>query len=81
MVSQGRYDEAAILSTAAEAYYRDTEALPDAVGDDFLGHARFHLGLIVWAQGDDVRVRSLLREAVARHDRVGAPTEAIDPLR
>ena len=81
-VSQGRYDEAAPLFAANEAYFRDNEAhLRDAGRDDLLGHARFHLGLIAWVQGDDARARSLLRDAVERYDRSGAPADAIDPLR
>ena len=70
-VSQGRYDEAAALFAANEAYFRDNEAdLRDARRDDLLAHARFHLGLIAWAQGDDARARSLLRDAVELYDRV-----------
>jgi predicted ATPase/class 3 adenylate cyclase len=44
-VGQGQYAEAAPLFTASEAYARD------AGYDDLLGMARFHLGLIAWAQG------------------------------
>ena len=80
-VSQGRYDEAAALFAANEAYFRDNPALHDAGRDDFLAHARFHLGVIAWVQGDDARARSLLRDAVALYDRAGAPADAIDPLR
>ena len=46
-----------------------------------LGHARFHLGLIAWAQGDDAGARGLLQEAVERYDGAGASADAIDPLR
>ena len=48
---------------------------------DWLGHARFHLGVIAWVQGDDARARSLLQDAVERYDRSGTPADAIDPLR
>ena len=61
-----------------EAYFR--ERLPDH-DDDLLGHARFHLGVIAWVQGDEARARSLLRDAVERYDRSGTPADAIDPLR
>ena len=74
-VSQGRYDEAATLFAPNEAYFRDTGH------DDMLAHARFHLGVIAWAQGDEARARSLLHEAVEGYDRSGAPADAIDPLR
>jgi predicted ATPase/DNA-binding XRE family transcriptional regulator len=79
-VSQGRYDEAATLFAATEAYYRDNQALRDAGRDDFLGHVRFHLGVIAWVKGDDARARILLQDAVALYARSGY-TEAIDPLR
>ena len=49
--------------------------------ESWLAHARFHLGVIAWAQGDDARARSLLHDAVERYDRSGAPADAIDPLR
>ena len=52
-----------------------------SVHEDCLAHARFHLGVIAWAQGDDARARSLLQEAVEGYDRSGAPADAIDPLR
>ena len=81
-VSQGRYDEAAALFVANEAYFRDNEAyLRDVGHDDFSAIARFHLGLIAWVQGDDARARSLLRDAVVLYDRSGMPADAIDPLR
>jgi tetratricopeptide (TPR) repeat protein len=81
-VSQGRYGEAAELFAANEAYYRDNEVyLRDAGRDDFLGHARFLLGVIAGAQGDDARAHILLRDAVALYDRAGMPADAIDPLR
>ena len=75
-VSQGQYDEAAALFEANELYFRDS-------GRDniMLGHARFHLGLIAWVQGDDARARSLLRDTMERYDRSGAQADAIDPLR
>ena len=62
-VSQGRYDEAAPLFAANEAYFRDTRLRLDMT---LLAHARFHLGLIAWVQGDEARARSLLRDAVER---------------
>jgi predicted ATPase/transcriptional regulator with XRE-family HTH domain len=74
-VGQGRYDEAAPLFAATEAYARE------AGHDDLLGLARFHLGLIAWARGDDTRARDLLRDAVERFDRFGTPADSIDPLR
>ena len=77
-VSQGRYDEAAALFAANEAYFRDETG---HTSDVTLAHARFHLGLIAWVQGDDARARSLLRDAVERYDRFGTPLDAIDPLR
>jgi tetratricopeptide (TPR) repeat protein len=85
-VSQGQYDEAEALFTASEAYFRDNEAALRNAGhqahfEDWFGHAHFHLGLIAWVQGDDARARSLLRDAVERYDRTGAPATAIDPLR
>jgi predicted ATPase/class 3 adenylate cyclase len=81
-VNQGRYDEAASLFAANETYFRDNEAyFRDAGHEDWLGHASFHLGLIAWVQGDEARARSLLRDAVERFDRTGAPIDAIDPLR
>ena len=81
-MNQGRYDEAAALFAANEAYFRDNEAaLRDADREDWLGHASFHLGLIAWVQGDDARARSLLRDAVERFDRSGVAAGAIDPLR
>ena len=39
-----------------------------------LDHARFHLGVIAWVQGDDARARSLLQES-------GASAGATNPLR
>jgi predicted ATPase len=81
-VNQGRYDEAAELFAANEAYFRDNEAYFRGVGhEDWLGHEDFHVGLIAWVQGDDARARSLLRDAVEHFDRSGGPTDAIDPLR
>src|SRR5215204_5570393 len=74
-VSQGRYDEAAPLFAEIEAYARD------ACLDDVLAIALFHLGAIAWAQGDDARARLLSEEAVERFDQIGAPVDAIDPLR
>ena len=64
-LSQARYDEAEELLAANEAYFRDNEAaLRDAGRDDFLGHARFLLGVIAWVQGDDERASSLLQDSV-----------------
>jgi tetratricopeptide (TPR) repeat protein len=81
-VNQGQYDEAAALFAANEAYFRDNEAaLRDAGHGEWLGHASFHLGLIAWVQGDEVRARSLLHDAVERWDRSGIPGGGIDPLR
>jgi tetratricopeptide (TPR) repeat protein len=85
-VGQGRYDEAAPLFAASEAYFRDNEAALRDAGhhahfEDWFGHAHFHLGLIAWAQCDDARACFLLRDAVERYDRTSAPTTAIDPLR
>jgi predicted ATPase len=81
-VSQGRYEEAAALFAANEAYFRDNEAHLHEIGrDDFLAHARFHLGVIAWVQGDEARARSLLRDAVALNDRAVTPADAIDSLR
>jgi tetratricopeptide (TPR) repeat protein len=81
-VSQGRYDEAAPLFAATEGYFRDNEALLHEVGrGDFLAHARFHLGLIAWVQGDQAQARGLLQDAVALNDRAGMRADAIDPLR
>jgi predicted ATPase/class 3 adenylate cyclase len=85
-VNQGRYDEAAPLFAASEAYFRDNEAALRDAGlharfDDWLAHAHFHLGLIAWVQEDEARARSLLRDAVERWDRIGAPANALDPLR
>jgi predicted ATPase/DNA-binding XRE family transcriptional regulator len=78
-VNQGRYDEAADLFAANEAYFRDNEAvLRDAGHEDWLAIADFHLGLIAWVQGDDARARRLLRDAV---DRYYTPAGSIDPLR
>ena len=37
--------------------------------------------MIAWVQGDDVRARSLLQDAVALHDQAGTQAEAIDSLR
>ncbi len=74
-LSQGQYDQAAALFRANEAYLR-------AAGDDtWLGHARFHLGVIAWVRGDEAGARRLLREAVEHFDRSGWPADAIDPLR
>ena len=85
-VNQGRYDEAAELFAASETYFRDNEAALRNAGhhsryEDWLGHAHFHLGLIAWVQGDDVRARSLLQDAVERWDRIGNPAGTIDPMR
>jgi predicted ATPase/transcriptional regulator with XRE-family HTH domain len=85
-VSQGRYGEAKTLFAASEAYFRDNEAaLRDAKGhayvDNYLGYVHFHLGLIVWVQGDEASARSLLRDSVRHFERSGAPADAIDPLR
>jgi predicted ATPase/transcriptional regulator with XRE-family HTH domain len=81
-VSQGRYDDASVLFAANETYFRDNEAYLHEIGrDDFLAHARFHLGVIAWVQGDDARARSLLRDAVALNDRAVTPVDAIDSLR
>jgi predicted ATPase/class 3 adenylate cyclase len=74
-VNQGQYNEAAALFAANET------SLRDAGDESWLGHARFHLGVIAWVQGDDVGARSLLRDAVERFDRSRAPANAIDPLR
>ncbi len=64
-VSQGRYDEAAALFATNESYFRDNEAyLREAGHENWLAHARFHLGVIAWAQGDEARARSLLRDIV-----------------
>jgi tetratricopeptide (TPR) repeat protein len=81
-VSQGRYDEAAALFGASEAYLRANETALMAAGHgDWPAHARFHLGLIAWVQGDDTRARRLLRESVEIWDRSSAPVDAVDPLR
>jgi predicted ATPase/DNA-binding XRE family transcriptional regulator len=81
-VNQGRYDEAASLFGANEAYFRGKEAALYETGhEDWLAHASFHLGVIAWVQGDNGRARSLLRDAVQRYDRSGVPADAIDPLR
>jgi predicted ATPase/DNA-binding XRE family transcriptional regulator len=81
-VSQGRYDEAAALIAANEAYFHDNEAyLRDAGREDFLAYPRFLLGLIAWVQGDDARARLLLRDAVEGFDRTGLLADAIDSLR
>ena len=75
-VNQGRYDEAAALFAANEAY--SPRRLGMKTGS--ATHS-FHLGLIAWVQGDDAHARSLLRDAVERLDRSRAPADAIDPLR
>jgi predicted ATPase/DNA-binding XRE family transcriptional regulator len=85
-VNQGQYAEAVALFAASEAYFRDNEAALRETGhhsnfEDWFGHAHFHLGLIAWVHGDDARARSLLRDAVERYDRTGAPVTAVDPLR
>ncbi len=74
-VNQGRYDEAAALFVANQDH------LHDAGDESWLGHARFHLGVIAWVQGDDARACGLLRDAVEHFDRSRAPANAIDPLR
>jgi predicted ATPase/transcriptional regulator with XRE-family HTH domain len=74
-VGQGRYEEAAPLFAATEAYARDVDH------DDVLGMTLFHLGLIAWVQGDDAHARNLMHEAVQRLDDFGTPLDAIDPLR
>jgi predicted ATPase/class 3 adenylate cyclase len=74
-VSQGQYDAAASLFAPIEAYARD------AGHDVLLAMARFHLGLIAWAQGDEARARTLLRDALEISDRSGPPLDAVDPLR
>jgi predicted ATPase len=74
-LSQGQYDQAAALFAANEAYLREA-------GDEtWLGHARFHLGVIAWVRGDNAGARGLLREAIEHFDRSGWPADAIDPLR
>jgi predicted ATPase/transcriptional regulator with XRE-family HTH domain len=81
-VSQGRYDEAAELLAPNEAYFRENEAfLRDAGREDFLAFPRFLLGLIAWVNGDDVRARSLLQDAVTLNDRTGLQADAFDSLR
>ena len=74
-VSQGRYDEAAALFVPNTNFFRQ------GGHENLLGHAVFHLGVIAWAQGDDEHARALLQHAVEHHERCGAPTDAIDPLR
>jgi len=74
-VSQGQYDAAASLFAPIEAYARD------AGHDVLLAMARFHLGLIAWAQGDEARARTLLRGALEIAVRSGPPLDAVDPLR
>jgi predicted ATPase/class 3 adenylate cyclase len=81
-VSQGRYDAAEALFTTNESYFRDNEAyLREAGHENWLVHARFHLGVIAWAQGDEARARSLLRDIVDHVERSRVPADAIDPLR
>jgi tetratricopeptide (TPR) repeat protein len=81
-VNQGRYEEAAALFAASEAYFRDKEATLRETGhEDWLAHASFHLGVIAWMQGDATCARRLLRDAVERYDRSGVQADAIDPLR
>jgi predicted ATPase/class 3 adenylate cyclase len=81
-VSQGRYDAAEALFTTNESYFRDNEAyLREAGHENWLAHARFHLGVIAWAQGDEARARSLLRDIVDHVERSRVPADAIDPLR
>jgi tetratricopeptide (TPR) repeat protein len=81
-VSQGRYDEAAELLAANEAYYRDNEAFLRGAGrEDFLAFPRYLLGLIAWMQGDNAHARSLLQDAVTLNDRTGLQADAIDSLR
>jgi predicted ATPase/transcriptional regulator with XRE-family HTH domain len=83
-VSQGRYDEAAPFFAANEAYFRDTGTVAPGLARwhaIMLGHARFHLGLIDWVQGDVSRARILLLETLERYDGSGARADAIDPLR
>jgi len=74
-ISQGRYDEAAVLFTPNEVYFRE------AGYHNMHAHALFHLGVIAWVQGDDSHARVQLQEAVEGYDRSGAPADAIDPLR
>ena len=62
-VNQGQYNEAAALFAANET------SLRDAGDESWLGHARFHLGVIAWAQGDEARARSLLRDIVDHVER------------
>jgi tetratricopeptide (TPR) repeat protein len=81
-VSQGWYDKAAALFATSEAYFRDTEVdLPETTRNGWLAHAHFHRGVIAWAQGDDTRASSLLRDAIEIYDRLGDQAGAIDPLR
>jgi predicted ATPase/class 3 adenylate cyclase len=74
-VSQGRYDEAAPLFAGTEVYFRNVG------NDEQLAGVRFHLGLIAWVRGEEVRARDLLRDAAERHDRFGTQADAINPLR
>lgn len=81
-IAQGRYDDGAALFRANEAYLTANEAALFASGHgDWHAHARFHLGLIAWMQGDDASAHRLLRESVEFWDRCSAPVDAVDPLR
>jgi tetratricopeptide (TPR) repeat protein len=74
-LGHGRYDEAAPLFTANEAVFRKTGH------EDDLALTHFHLGLLAWVHGDVVRALHLLRESVARFDRIAMAMHSIDPLR
>jgi predicted ATPase/transcriptional regulator with XRE-family HTH domain len=81
-VSQGCYAEAAALFEANEPYLRANETALIAAGHgDWPAHACFHLGLLAWVQGEDIRARGLLRASVEIWDRSSAPVDAVDPLR
>jgi non-specific serine/threonine protein kinase len=74
LVSQARYDEAAVLFAEALPRLRDLD------DGSLTGHALFHLGVIAYAGGDHERARALCAEAAAIYDAVSLRWPAVDPL-
>lgn len=74
-VGQGRYDE-------AEPLFEEALNRFAALGNPaWIAHARFHLGVIAAARGENLSARTQLETAATLYDEIGTRIDAIDPIR